>query len=129
VLDSNIWYKDNIKLGEASRIDLNSQGNYFLIQVNGYGCKDTAKYDVKFLYASTKKLSNSNINIYPNPNNGEFTINGIKSASIIKIVDFQGKEIEYRRVKNLVHLNQISDGVYFLSVDGSAIKIIVQKKH
>jgi len=126
VLDSNIWYKDDVRLGEAKRIDLSSQGNYTLVQTNEFGCKDTSEYEVSFLYANTKDINTSKLSIYPNPNKGEFIIEGIKSNSLIRIMDSRGREVCFIQKENTIKLIHSSRGVYFLQIGEELIKLLVE---
>lgn len=126
VRGSTIWYKNGIKLGEAPRINLNSQGRYILIQTNEYGCKDTAEYEVDFLYASLRKSSTTALGIYPNPNRGVFTLVGLNAEALITITNAHGQEIGFKRTKNTVQLNQPSKGLYYLRVNGKALPFVLK---
>ncbi|MCB0503291.1 MAG: T9SS type A sorting domain-containing protein, partial [Bacteroidetes bacterium] len=66
------------------------------------------------------------INVYPNPNNGNFAVE-IKGQSIAKdlnfmLIDVTGKSIESRNVafnsyaKEIYQLGNLSNGVYFLRI-------------
>lgn len=64
-------------------------------------------------------------NIYPNPNNGEFTISGLKANSSILITDVNGRIIE--NVSNIntlanINLSNVNKGVYFITVESNNIK-------
>ena len=80
---------------------------------------------------------NSSVNIYPNPNNGEFTleINGSRTSqnARIKIFNINGKfilENSNLRTKNLIKLENPKSGIYFVKtiIDSgiSTKKIVVQ---
>jgi len=126
VLDSNIWYKDGIKLGEAPRITLSSQDNYTLIQTNEFGCNDTAKLAVTFLYSSIKSVSKSDVYIYPNPNQGEFTIVGLRPNAGINIIDIHGRKVGFTKTGDSIKLDSVvSHGIYYLIIDGRVIKPII----
>ncbi len=58
----------------------------------------------------------SNINIYPNPNNGLFNIVN-NSGNIISIYDIYGRIIEVRMVQNdfeTIDLHHLNKGIYLL---------------
>ncbi|MCX6350979.1 MAG: T9SS type A sorting domain-containing protein [Bacteroidetes bacterium] len=70
------------------------------------------------------------ISIYPNPNNGSFTV---QATGIIEIYNSMGTLVLRQQLvdeKNLLHLNTFSKGIYLLKVlDGNKIhsqKIIIQ---
>ena len=97
-----------------------------LIQTNENGCKDTAEYEVQFLYASLRKSSTTALGIYPNPNRGVFTLVGLNAEALITITNAQGQEIGFKRTNNTVQLNQPSKGLYYLRVNGKALPFVLK---
>lgn len=64
-------------------------------------------------------------NIYPNPNNGEFTISGLEANSSILITDVNGRIIENVSNTNTlanINLSNVNKGVYFITVESNNIK-------
>jgi|GEM_PF-2203314 len=63
---------------------------------------------------------------YPNPNKGEFTAQDLDADSKVEIINTQGKKIDFTREKNVINLRHPIPGMYFLEIDGKAIKFIVE---
>lgn len=76
----------------------------------------------------TKLNFTENINLFPNPNNGNFNVNvqsPIEHGEFV-IYDCQGKEIFRQNIfqnKNLIESTQLSSGMYFYSVIENKQKI------
>jgi hypothetical protein len=82
---------------------------------------------------SIQNFENSNISIFPNPNNGVFTIKNLDEISIIKIYDISGRYFytkENTSNTEIIDLNFIEKGVYILQIENSNStyyhKIIIQ---
>jgi hypothetical protein len=61
-------------------------------------------------------ISTSDVNIYPNPNNGQFIINGIEDASV-DVYSITGKIITKQLSTNgFINIENISNGVYFIKI-------------
>ena len=78
-------------------------------------------------------LKDNEISIYPNPNNGLFTIFS-KSKATILITDLLGREIRSINIeegKNEIYLSDASNGIYFIKVKTNSSqevnKFIIQK--
>ena len=57
------------------------------------------------------------INIFPNPSNGTFTLNGFENKKIsIHIYDVLGKQQLYNLHDNEISLNNVSPGIYFIMI-------------
>lgn len=68
------------------------------------------------------------LNIYPNPNQGQFRVEGIKPGDVLDIYDLRGKHI-LKRVSTSsneeIRLGELSKGVYFLRVNnGKGYRIL-----
>lgn len=73
----------------------------------------------------------SEINVFPNPSSGAFTVNVQNSVEHreLVIIDCLGREVFRKDIsegKNLVEINQLSKGIYFLKINGCKEKIIVK---
>jgi regulation of enolase protein 1 (concanavalin A-like superfamily) len=75
-----------------------------------------------------------NMHIYPNPSNGEFTVQNIPlNAYSFELFDSSGKFISAQKVTKdrLIRLNELSDGTYIFSVvlsDGQRSTSLIQIK-
>jgi hypothetical protein len=75
------------------------------------------------------------ISIYPNPSNGKLNIRSAISLTGVsfEVVDVLGKKIESGKAEDIVKVNILNDGVYFITLrnkEGAVIsrkKIIVEK--
>lgn len=117
--------------GQAYLVEEN--GSYAVIVSNGQ-CTDTTNC----LTVSTVGLSENTVNdlisVYPNPNNGTFTING-GADSELEISDLNGRVVKRIRLTEAateIELSNEKNGVYFVKCmkDGQfTIKRIIVQKH
>lgn len=81
---------------------------------------------------SVKNLTSSSFDIFPNPNNGNFTLDTKSNITLkeIKIMNTQGKVIRTKSINN--EMKDISidmpNGIYFIQVVSSDDKIVETKK-
>jgi M6 family metalloprotease-like protein len=88
---------------------------------NDYGNgNDSIEYSVEYGWpVSVYDFNNKSIEIYPNPNKGLFTIEGLEENSIVKIFDIAGNEIYFRMFNNnkvQIDISQQSSGCYFIQI-------------
>ena len=118
--------------------------NYSLIDaeplqdVSYYRLKQT-DFDGLFKYSSIVAVTCENndfstINIYPNPNIGRFTIDGVKQNAVLIIFNTLGEKMTEQNIsseKTEIYLSNLPSGIYFvqmISERGSVIqKISVNK--
>ncbi len=91
-------------------------GNYAVV-VSESGCQDTSEC---FLvdYTSLSTLDSEVFKIYPNPNDGNFTLNSDRDAEIA-VLDMSGREIEIRKIKsgsNQISIDALADGIYEIKI-------------
>lgn len=99
-----------------------TQNGYYQVVFDSQGCKTTSdSFNVNFVgLAETQKQLLSNI--YPNPNNGEFTLtfNQNNEPKTIEILDALGK-LQASFVTNnqtyQAQLNHLAKGIYFVKIN------------
>lgn len=93
---------------------------------DNYGCSnsDTVTFHVD-LCTGIKQLNKNGdeISIYPNPNNGTFTITSDEPFQNIKIVNVLGEEMNYNTNANSstreICISNLSTGMYFIKINTS----------
>lgn len=126
VYDSTLWLKNGQQIGEGPYLKLNSEGTYQVIQTNMYGCTDTAEYKVTFLYASTQTLTPKGMQLYPNPNKGEFVIKGLPAQTSLQILDMLGRKVAFEREGQHIKLTgHINPATYMVQVNQELLPVMV----
>ncbi len=125
-----LWYVNNktIENSNLQSIFLHQNGYYFVKVDSANGCSNRSDSLLVTLF------SNSQIRIFPNPNNGYFTIDFIdlSGEKQIGIYDMQGKLLnEYTTTENSVDITSVfSNGMYLLKLQSESkmyvVKVIVQ---
>jgi hypothetical protein len=108
------------------------------VVTNAYGCSDTASID--FAPVGIEEIATQQWNIYPNPNDGTFTIDfasTINETIDLRIVNAIGEMVDQRSLN--VHpgsqqfnmeKGRIQSGVYYVMIisgNGSSTKKLVVK--
>lgn len=108
---------------------------YSFTDVNG--CNAQAQQSINVGCASIEDLNKNNFTIYPNPNDGTFTIAGIKNPiQSVKVFDMSGKLV--KEMKNENNQNQVdvciqhcADGIYSVEISSndaiSRVRIVKTK--
>jgi hypothetical protein len=77
VLIGNQWWKDGAKIVGASKqtLEINTTGKYEVVVTNSNGCSSkSATYSGAYTSVALLKTDGINFNVFPNPNNGLFTV-------------------------------------------------------
>ncbi|MBK6833970.1 MAG: T9SS type A sorting domain-containing protein [Bacteroidetes bacterium] len=113
-----------------------ANGNFSVIVTSGTCSVDTSDCISVNSIGLTNTSFSSSIKVFPNPNNGNFTIDlgSIEESVSVKITDVLGKQISvenFSRSKNLnINLNEPA-GVYFVTITNkdnkfARIKVVKQ---
>ena len=111
----------------------NSNTTYTVTGTDNNGCSNTAT--VQLIVSACVGINNisasaQGINIYPNPNNGEFTVelnNGINKS--ISITDLSGKVILSANTsdnKINFNLNKFAVGMYYVKIQSGNITEVLK---
>jgi aminopeptidase N len=126
-------------LGEIAYFALNNDSNnqYFTKSLNFTVAKVEFNYDLQMIeknsivtlnsaLATNETVSNSKIQIYPNPVKNTLTILGLKETDNFEIYSIDGKRIKsgsYLPTSNL-NVSDLSKGVYIFKIAGQNFKFI-----
>jgi hypothetical protein len=131
------WYKNGILISGATgnSFTASSNGSYYVTVTNASNCLTQSNSITISSFKGNKrelKLGGTEegmaINVYPNPNNGQFTIvvPASDDATFISIVDFQGRKVLVKEVnsgtglKLPVALENVAKGIYIIEVKQSS---------
>ena len=95
---------------------------YTLSGINSFSCANTATYtQVVSSCIGINKINDNNIGltIYPNPNNGEFTVEFLRIDNFyIEITNLLGQIIKTQKAEliNQININLFENGIYFINV-------------
>lgn len=115
---------DTVIVGATNQSYTISQtGNYSVI-ISDVNCSDTSTKKTVVFVGVTELLNVNSLQIYPNPSDGNFIIEGkmnSKENLQISIINILGKEILNLQIQNVnrifkkqISLNEMTDGIYFL---------------
>ncbi|HQQ93855.1 MAG TPA: T9SS type A sorting domain-containing protein [Bacteroidia bacterium] len=118
------WISGNgVLLGNPVNVSPQSTTTYTLIGTSAQGCTASAVYELNVTECTglnQASASLNNISVYPNPNNGTFSIewkNG--AAKTAEVSDISGRVV-YTAASELdvmsINLNGFANGVYFVKV-------------
>jgi uncharacterized delta-60 repeat protein len=127
------YYNGNPITGATTQwIQPDSNGSYYVIVFDSLGCS-TASSAVTVADVGINELDALQMNIYPNPNNGMFTVHAIASSAIeLRLVNITG-QVVYKEQLGTGEIHKQFDlsyakGVYYLQLitgKGISVKKIV----
>jgi hypothetical protein len=108
-----------------------ANGSYAVIVTLG-SCSDTSACATVSTIGIAENTTNALIGLYPNPNNGQFTIE-LAENSMVEITDVLGKEVFQSNLQeggNQLNLSHIETGVYFVTIitGGKQVSVKIVKE-
>ena len=131
------WYDSNGVLiaNNTSGIYVNpTTSTYYVVEQNLCGTITYDTVNVIVLPTSINELfKENNVKLYPNPNNGNFTIthNLNEENYVLEIVDVMGKVVHSEKIttaKQIVNTEQLSKGLYLVHLKTGTGKLIYVTK-
>jgi hypothetical protein len=128
--DSYLWNDGSTN----QTLDVNADGWYSVVVEDTNGCEATDSVYV-LLNTGINSFNNINVSIYPNPNNGMFTLSAIFNTNVdfdVNIVDLNGKVVYSKHFEGVKYLNETIDidsyakGVYYVRIKNE--KFVKQEK-
>ena len=130
------WYKNDSLLANASTFVYEAQksGNY-RVSVSKDGCtklSEPLKISISIPLSNELVFEDEQVKIYPNPNNGNFSI---KLSELLKNADIQlfdtlGRTYPFTNTNQQIHTEGLIRGIYFLRIsqNGRSItrKVVVE---
>jgi hypothetical protein len=71
------------------------------------------------------------VNLYPNPNTGQFTLSGLTQGMIVEVYDYTGRKISTINASDVTLQVNISDqpnGIYLVRITDKDGTFLAQKK-
>lgn len=111
---------------DGARIKVKGAGNVYFDLNDNYFRINKINYP-----AGVNEISSDQIEIYPNPNTGSFTVEipqGLYDASLV-VVNSVGANVYATTIKSSesIHINSVAKGIYFVKISSSNHKQLVKK--
>ena len=118
--------------GTTDTIKGQCAGNYCCTITDNNGCTESTCVTIPVSSTGVADINNtSNINIYPQPNTGSFTIAGVVRGQVIELYNILGQQISTVTADQAnVYFNiaNQADGVYLVRILNRDGSLVTQKK-
>ena len=127
--ESYFWYnEDSTVTGTNVQLIINDYGTYIVNATDANGCVASDTIYVLML-TNISSVENMNISVYPNPNNGEFTLYANFKSAIdftVEMVNVNGEIIYTNKFNGVETLNENIDvdnyakGIYYIRISNKS---------
>lgn len=128
------WNPGNV-VGSTLAITPTITTTYTVVGRNGSGCTNTKTITINVSPCtglSELQTDKSQIIVYPNPNNGQFTVE-FANQGTYSLVNVLGQTIQQFNIgkgkTQIVEISEMADGVYYLVGNNRTFKIVVNRGH
>ncbi|HTA26319.1 MAG TPA: T9SS type A sorting domain-containing protein, partial [Bacteroidia bacterium] len=109
-----------------------STGTYTITVTDSHNCFDTLTVTFDCVSTGDNQLTNSSdINVYPNPSNGQFNVAGVTEGMNIEVYDYAGKLISNTFAGNetmKLDMSTQPNGLYLVRILSKEQALVSQKK-
>lgn len=121
------WNGNPIPGATSETFTVDTSGNYTVCVIDNEGCEDCSiNFEMTCCVGIEEANFNGVVNVYPNPNNGEITLEvemQNEAELTVGLYDMVGKQVwidsnlgETTNLRKQYDLNELPDGVYFLRI-------------
>ena len=117
--------------GTNDSINGKCPNRYCCVVTDSKGCKDSICITIVNVTGIANINNSSTISIYPDPNNGSFTIAGISNGQVIELYDDLGQKLSNSIASNSSMSFDISnrvDGIYLIRILNKDGSLVTQQK-
>jgi Secretion system C-terminal sorting domain len=117
--------------GTNDTINGKCAGDYCCTIIENNGCSQTACITIKSHTGIENINNSSDINIYPEPNNGNFTVTGVKQGQVLELYNYICQKVSSSIAGNSTMHFDISDrvnGIYLIRILNKDGTLVTQKK-
>jgi len=95
--------------------------------MDGNGCQNIATDMINVDEClSLSEESSTIISVYPNPTTGLFTIDGLTANTSVKMLDAQGRAIQFTQSNNSIDISKMPVGVYLLVLNNNSTTKVIR---
>ena len=94
-------------------------------------CPGSLKEDVESPAPPTCCATMENINLYPNPNNGQFTLTGLEQGMTVEMYDYTGRKVSTISASEIslqLNISSEPNGIYLIRILDKDGNLVSQKK-
>ncbi|BDS10378.1 T9SS type A sorting domain-containing protein [Aureispira anguillae] len=115
------WYLNGVAIQGAvgNQLEVTQNGNYTVSAYTGTNCEVLSNLITMTVVGTSYQYVKDKFNLYPNPNQGSFTIETDFYPVELEITNALGQSIQRSTINTAVHsvdLKQVSKGIYFIKI-------------